>query len=409
MTSRFRTKSVYKPNVACTYKNAAGNIYTAGSWSPEMADFEMTDVIDESFHSRLAAGEVFANPCELVVKKSLWSTNTSDLTWWPTATPDQKSYWLTGNQTRAALEQAAFPGYDQCQASVPSFDWEAQAKLRALANVDSTPYEFFEDLMEIRETLQFLKSPLSGIANLAKTIAKRRRGVGTKRQLADSLANLWNQYRFAFSPLLRSVMTGMEALANYDNITRPARRTAHGFSSAESQTGTEFHDTIKGDLVRQYWRTSKITCDGHASIYYEVSNPLVDWRFVLGLRLKDLPTTLWQVMPLSFMVDRLFNLSQMIGGLVNLADPTVSILASTFREKTTRDSTVTLWHRFNSSGITTHSISHPDSVTYTTFTYKRSLWDPDVYDTIPRLTPKNLVKDITSILDLISITLSRLR
>lgn len=407
-TPRYRQKSVSKPLVSCTYKNAAGVVYSAGSWSPDIADYTMTDVVDDSFHSRIADGEVFNNACELVVKKSLWSTNVADLVWWTTATPNLKSYWLTGNQTRAALNTAAFPAYDQCHVSTPTWGWEDRAKHLALSRVDSTPYEFFEDLMEIRETLQFLRNPLSAISELAKDYKRALMRKVSNKKVAKDIASLWNQYRFAFSPLVRSLMNGMEAMEKFESLKRPARRTAHGHSMAETPPDRVGHDTVAGTLVRQYWQTSSVQCEGHAAIHYQVSNPLVDWRFALGLRLKDLPKTFWQIMPLSFMVDRLFHVSNMISGLVNLADPTVSILASSFTSRQTKVSKVELWHRFEVNGVTTHSIAHPDHVVYTTYTYKRDPWAPSVYDTIPQLTPKNLVKDITSILDIVSIALSRL-
>jgi hypothetical protein len=142
----------------------------------------------------------------------------------------------------------------------------------------------------------------------------------------------------------------------------------------------------------------------HASILYEVSNPLVDWKFKLGLRFKDLPTTGWELLPLSFMVDRLLDIRSFFAGAINILDPQVTFLAGSYSVKNLDQHTVSLTERQYSGW--THEITKPDFIQFEIFHMERLLWNPQFFDTIPSFTPGGLVKDLTSILDLLAILAS---
>jgi hypothetical protein len=320
----------------------------------------------------------------------------------------------SGHFTAAAIQHVNIFPYNWWvypTLSDPSYNTEAEAKQQALANVDSTPYEFFEDVLELKETLRFLRNPLQGISDLARLYKRKKsqliKTTKDKKLLAKKLSNLWNQYQFAFAPLVRSLMDGYELMEKWDDIERPARRSAHGRSD-DSEFGTYYSSSSYGfDTKLYFFRKRTIEVEHHAAILYEVSNPLVDWKFKMGLRAKDIPSVTWQIMPLSFMVDRLYDINAFIKGLVNLADPRVAILAASVTKRRTDTCNVQCSNATNSYNQWSFSITEKDSIDHIDFSYDRVVWAPSISDTVPVFDPRGLVNSVTKIADLTSLILSR--
>jgi hypothetical protein len=267
----------------------------------------------------------------------------------------------------------------------------------ALANLDSTPYAFGEDTLELKETIKFLKSPLGSLLNLSRSFrssyVKKKSSLSDLNKIVKAHEDVWLQYRFAFSPLVRSCTDALEAFETVPK-KQPERLTSRGFDNLNhenSKVHASGNYTFKYNLVR--------TIKGKASILYQVTNPVYDWKYRLGFRAKDWPTTFWQVMPFSFMVDRLYDVTSFSKGAINLADPRVKILSACFSSKTTLDRTV----RILTDHPTYCKSCQGNDWTVHQFQYKRKPWSPSFYDTIPKFTPGELVKDLTNILDLVSL------
>ena len=380
-----------------------------------VSEEEMTDVITPSFNERIAAGEVINN--EMSYSKEMYTAEPEDVfvvqLHNPTGPEDGTRVFKYGNFTAESLQRCSYYGYDVNPIEL-TFDTIQQARSKALANVDSTPYEFLEDMLEIKETIKFLRSPLASISNVARAFRRkhdRAQNIKDQTTRIRELANLWKQYRFAFAPLLRSAMTIMEALADKD-MTRPVRRNAHGYAFDKKDHRAFEEPWIGGvgtQVVFQYQANALKDRQTHAAVLYEVSNPVYDNFFKLGLRLKDLPVGLWEIYPLSFMVDRLWNIKNMISGFMNLADPDLTILAGSVTDRIDATHDISLVGKYMPyEGITTWTIGRPDHVYYKKYTQVRTPWAISVADIVPPLTPGNLVSDISKILDLLSIILGKL-
>lgn len=279
------------------------------------------------------------------------------------------------------------------------------AKQRALANIDKPDIEMFEDLYEIRETINLLRHPLQSVLGHTNKYIKLRRNIKARRSLTpaervDAAVQAYLAWRFAISPLYRSIDDILNTVATkrFSNVRLRSTGKAevdYGFKS----------DTEVGTFSAQ--RTAELKKTSRAVVIYEVSNPLNNWQQTYGLRKKDLPVGLWAVVPLSFMVDRVLNISNMIKGLTNLSDPTVSILAGSYSVKTEDSKTVTALQQNTTYG---YKVTMKGDVAFhSKVDYTRSVWHPTVYDTFPVFTPKELVKDFSSIADLLSIVYSRMR
>jgi len=186
---------------------------------------------------------------------------------------------------------------------------------------------------------------------------------------------------------------------------RTNRRTARGFVKSGANT---VRDVWRYQLHSSYWndynRESSREWVVKAGILYEVSNPVDDISFDLGLRPKDIPETLWAVTPYSFMVDRVINVSDIVRGVTNLLDPNVKILAGWTVLKDTHTQSWEYFHETNGSYQVTIV---PDTSTWTTFKYEWVPWYPTALDIIPPSDIGGLVKDATTTTDLLSLIYAR--
>lgn len=396
MTVRFRDRYQQYPDAELSIDRIIGSgsegvLYTY----PCSLSEEMTDVVTPDFHNRIAKGEIINNPCSYT---KVETTNSND------AVAHYKNgssweYWLYGALTD--LREGAFPAMSEIDAE-PS-DVEARCKLLALANLDSTPYAFGEDTLEIKETIKFLKNPLGSLLNLSRSFRdaykKRISEMRDLNKIIKAHEDVWLSYRFAFSPLVRSCTDALEAFQSQPK-SKPERLSSRGKDSFDhygTNLVTQSYYTFKHELNR--------TVEGKASILYEVTNPIYDWKYTLGFRAKDWPTTIWQVMPYSFMVDRLYDVTSFSKGAINLADPRVKILSACYSSKSEviRKSRILSDHPTYCLSIKGNTREQKE------FAYNRVPWTPSFYDTIPRFTPKELVKDLTNILDLTSLIHQNIR
>jgi hypothetical protein len=284
----------------------------------------------------------------------------------------------------------------------------AAARLQALGNVDRSPYGFAEDIAELHETLRFLRDPLKSIRDITELFRKTWRNPVTRRkgekieEISDAISNAWLQYQFALSPLVRSVNDAVEAAMT--KVRRPDRRTARGGSEWTSS------DSVEGWLNNYYRSAATVneTVVVKAGILYEVSNPLKDWKFKYGLRFKNIPETLWAIFPLSFMVDRMFNLTQTIRGINAFLDPNVTMLGAWTSSKLSKVETVSFLE-YDSPIVQSVLRMDPDVETVKTDSYTRDPWVPSISDLVPEVRTDRIVDTSTKIADLAALCWQNLR
>jgi hypothetical protein len=147
-------------------------------------------------------------------------------------------------------------------------------------------------------------------------------------------------------------------------------------------------------------RMLEVSC----SILYE--NSRVDNATLkkYGLRIKDASKTAWQLVPLSFMVDRVSNISQAISAISNLNDPGLRILAASVVTRASSNKSLDLKMAYHN----THQFNVDNVMSLKTYDYTREVWNPSASDAIPGFSPGNLVEDARSIVDLLALTIQRL-
>jgi len=279
-------------------------------------------------------------------------------------------------------------------------DANALAKQQAISRINKAPNGALEDIGEIRETLRFLRAPMSSLLRLSKSFSKKANKKARREKLGrtKAFADVWLEYRFAASPLIRS----MESIIDGIGRTRkkPEKIRSSGFVGTNQDANDVFTSFQKTSI-----RSTSLNLSTRAGIRYSVSNPVGDVRFIYGLRARDVPETLWNLLPLSFMVDRVINISSSIQAFTNLVDPNVKILNGWITTKETKVQTAQL---SDHSSLTILSLT-ADVHTRKSFEYRRLAWSPSILDTIAPINYSGLINSVTNIMDLGSLIVSFLR
>lgn len=279
----------------------------------------------------------------------------------------------------------------------------ADAKQQCVADINSTPYAFAEDTLEVANTLRFLRNPAQSLYKLAKdtekTVWKYRRKRIKAAQMANVLNDLYLTRQFAIRPLVQSSYNAIDALNDKRNFTAE-RYNARGFASDSDSWSGEHRRYYSGTVWDSFQIVAETTVKVHAYSMYSFRSER-DALFKAGLRGSDGLVGLWQVVPLSFMVDRMLDISSFIKGFDVLTDPRLYVLASGFVVRKSTKASMSYTGQTNPGWVTSGS----GTITKHNYNYTRyTSWTPRVSDTLPRFKPSNLVRDTQSIADLFSLS-----
>lgn len=393
--------------VPTTYR-AEGPIVTDGDFASNGFDVyrhtRMEDVEIPNFHRRVAAGEIFMN-------NMFRETESIDMVVPSRQKITHKSYpkqWYTLDGDLLSYRGARFtdPFFDTTLDVQGSYHTDV-AKSRALANVNASDYGFMEDVAEIGSTLKFLRNPIKGITDVFSDHYREARKWSSRKGIEDfsqALADTYLSYRFAYQPLAKSTHDLLAAVTTTVK-NRPSRLTARGFSRAdwvEKDESRRLHGTVQA-LYR-----SKNRYNVRATILYEVENSPSSWAKKYGLRFSDVPETVWATMPYSFLVDRVWNVSDAISGITQFINPNVRILGACTKHEYEQEDTIQHIAGGTSSWayISNERMGHNKR----SYSYKsRTSWTPSLSDSIPPHAISGLVDSSTKIFDLLALVTQRLK
>lgn len=179
---------------------------------------------------------------------------------------------------------------------------------RATADASRADIESMVMLGELKETLSMLFSPLKGLYRLLQRNPLPRIGRGLSvRKAGKSLSDWWLQMRFGIMPLLNDVasiqrLAESKMVREYSPIMHSRAVTMTQSESRESYTGTLFNVPVWGDT---YARTRSRVM---ACVYYN----RFTWSKLerLGLDWSQIPGAVWELVPFSFLVDRVVNVGE---------------------------------------------------------------------------------------------------
>lgn len=359
-----------------------------------------TDEVVKDFRKRIRNGEIINNPCS-IVHESFSALDTTYHKYYSISGEPVHEYQVGEGSYFSRIR--SFPCHSLARVDNKEL-MLANAKQKALANIDSTPYAFAEDLAEIRETLKYARSNGIRIKRLYKRFKRRDKKIRFSGHPAEvisqELAKLWLEFRFAISPLIRSIMDLFEASNDSFSGRQPELRyTSRGF---ERDHWNLFESTANTALDSVNTKGSrKGESEVTAGILYQITNPLSGWRFNYGLRNKDIPVTMWAVVRMSFIIDRVWNISNAIKGLTNLLDPDIHILTAWTRTKTSDTLTDELVNRIGNESITFVTSGGKRTKKY--FSYIREPWKPTALDALPAGNYADIANTVETFTDIVAL------
>lgn len=300
--------------------------------------------------------------------------------------------------TKAIIHRNGGPLGQSLTPLATDIDVEA-VKLQALAKVDAGQFDFTEDILSIRENVKMFREPLEGLHDALKH-ARRKRPT-------SSAASVWAYARFGATPFIRSIHEAYESFHASNKEVQSFVRLRSTASKDSAQSSN--YNWVSGALYNKptYAVTNAQTDTVRVGVFYKVTRPRGGLSYKYSARWKDLPAGFWNVVPYSFMIDRIYSVNNLIEATVNILDPTVQIEGAYVTVTQDYTGTVRL-QDFYLDNLWSASVSG-DTITKKLKTISRRRWDPRTSFPSPSVNLKGLVNDSTKILDLTALVLQRLK
>lgn len=236
--------------------------------------------------------------------------------------------------------------------SLPVRDREKEYTVAKLyTKPGNAQHEFGVSIGELGETLRMLGNPLKSIANLTSAILDHRVSVhrfldcialsgplskkarsGVKRvarnglAVVDEASNLWIEYRYGVRPLIGEVQSIMKLYADgVKKRTGDVERSKTGYGFEPIITNGSGATNVSGFNFR-FAEVTKVEEQINSGLYYmaEWNLPNLDNLASYGLAPWQVLGTAWELVPLSFVVDRFVDISTFLKNLT--PDPRIKYL-----------------------------------------------------------------------------------
>jgi len=266
---------------------------------------EMRDIVTPRFRQRVAAGEIINNP----YVHTWYSWTQPDVDWKgtkPSACPSvvYKDYRFNGVSYAPvgdilplsnALLQAAY----------------TEASTKARANLNESIVPGLVILGELRETINLFKNPLGGLTKIIGKTHKsgKPKKAQTARSLYEQAKNSWLTARYGWRPFLLSIEDIMEATVERKRKRITARASASGTSTESDTLSKSVMSHIGSICVREASHTYSV----RAGILASVES---DANYTAGIRLRDIPSAAWELIPYSFVADWFFNIGDFVEAVI---------------------------------------------------------------------------------------------
>lgn len=330
MPTRFRTQGGYSTGPPALQKvyNSAGTQTSTYTWSPGGLSGQtksIEDVVTPNFAKLRRQGSIVMNPL-VMDTDTQGNTGTGFIKVGPHAS--WSNGWVTIEGDMSTSVESALGSAMSLESDADMV--KAMAIINAYANLNSAPILGGEILGTLSETISMLRRPFSrSLELLAKIAKKRQRILKSVRSSTKASADAWLEYRYGWRPIILDGMEIMRQAGVIQSRLVKARHVARGaavrersftkpvssaiFSSAYHAEGTlTLTEKVRSSVGIIYSMRAQ-------SNYERVAR-------TLGLTARDLPSTVWELMPWSFVGDWFVNTGDWIQAIMPRDD--VSIQSS---------------------------------------------------------------------------------
>lgn len=180
-----------------------------------------------------------------------------------------------------------------------------------------------ESFAEGGATLQMMRNPFSGMRKILQRVFLNRRG--KRRNFADA-SSAWLEYRYGWTPLYNTVKDAFEQHPVVPDALYNARASESDSTSVDTDKGW-FRATSRIPWCLRARRSVVTETKYRFQRYYRITDPALYRGFQRGGTLFQVPTLLWELVPLSFAVDWWLGVGDWLYALT--PNPSIKILGNT--------------------------------------------------------------------------------
>lgn len=250
-----------------------------------------------------------------------------------------------GNVAGYYANEAEFPKHYRPIGSMSELETRMidRAVVSVYAKMKSPKFDGLTNLGELKETVKGMLNPLSGMKGILKKVTKSNRKSYRKKSSENTylehVNGQWLEYRNSLMPLVLTVQDGLEAAT--------WQLKGSGYMTQVTHAGERTtYPAVFNALERRHWY---IPVQFNLSTEHDVrvgaalaSRLKIDENNFWGLSLMDVPSTAWELVTLSFVVDWFFNVGDWIRAVT--PDPARTVLSSSVSIRRKRVTRLELTH-----------------------------------------------------------------
>jgi len=309
------------------YRYTNGTIYSQ-TYQPSAnptagAVDEISDFVTPNFRKRKNDGEVIMSAVDLIKERVSSSKDFMKWSWTQGAEPH--SFEVDGDFVAHGSVLATRPAWYNTRVT----DAKSSVLVDAAAKVASEEIQSLVTIAEAHKAAAMMAKPFAAAREILGKISslKTLRRYGLKdgilpfsvdmHSLSVAIRNSWLEYRFGWKPLLYDIENAEEAF--FKNVLwEPKVRRLVARSSHKVEWETNDVYTPRWGGTDKFSRKVNHSTKVSAGILYELSDlDVVDAaKRHMGVRLADVPASIWEVVPYSFVLDRFVNVGNWLKAIM---------------------------------------------------------------------------------------------
>lgn len=189
---------------------------------------------------------------------------------------------------------------------------------------------------EIRQTIELLKHPFREMINVLKSNLSVRNKDRSARNKGSAIGAQWLQVRFGILPLASDINGLIQTLQRQIRHEDVLQFKAFGKSEATQQTPITFGDLygiMQHGTQININRTKVYYSFGYLQKFMSEAEARMEGLRDSFFRLEDIPATLWEVMPWSWLIDYAVNVGSIIEAVTTSTKNVVYVSRSVITER----------------------------------------------------------------------------